>query len=69
LDPLLGSIAELVDLSGAQIKLALLGAIFCAKETGQPLGLDHLHRSIERELAKEGRSGEVGDKARFGRHG
>jgi SpoVK/Ycf46/Vps4 family AAA+-type ATPase len=68
LEPLLGAFADQVDLSGAQIKLALLGAIFFAKESGQPLGLDHLHCAIERELAKEGRSGEVGVKERFRCH-
>jgi len=69
LDALLSAFAELVDLSGAQIKLALLGAVFCAKEAGQPVDLDHLYRGIERELAKEGRSGELGAKERFKRHG
>lgn len=65
IDPLLRSFADLVDLSGAQIKLALLGAIFCAKESGRPLGLEHLHCAVERELAKEGRAGEIGEKERF----
>jgi hypothetical protein len=59
LDRVLGTIADLVDLSGAQIKLALLGAIFCAREAGAPLGLDHLYIGMERELAKEGRNGEL----------
>ena len=66
-DSVLWAFADLVDLSGAQIKLALLGAVFCAKEARQPLNLNHLYRGIERELAKEGRTGELGDKERFKR--
>jgi len=65
LDKVLATIAELVDLSGAQIKLSLLAAIFCAREARAPLGLDHLYVGIERELAKEGRNGELGSKERF----
>jgi len=69
LDGLLTAFAELVDLSGAQIKLALLGAVFFARETRQPLDLDHLHSGVQRELAKEGRTGELGPKEKFRRRG
>jgi hypothetical protein len=68
LEGLLHGLADGVDLSGAQIKLALLAAIFCARQAGEPLGLDHFYRGIERELGKEGRVGELGDKERFTRH-
>jgi hypothetical protein len=65
LAPLLASFAELVELSGAQIKLSLLAAIFCAREAREPLDLHHLHRGVERELGKEGRGGELAVKERF----
>ena len=56
LDVLLTAISESADLSGAQIKLALLAAIFVARQERQTLGRDHLLRGIERELGKESRS-------------
>ena len=43
------------ELSGAQIKLSVLSALFLARQRGAPLGLAHLMSGIERELAKEGR--------------
>jgi hypothetical protein len=42
--------------SGAQIKLAVLAAIFMAQQTAEPLSLEHLLGGLDRELAKEGRS-------------
>jgi hypothetical protein len=48
-------LAETFDLSGAQIKLSVLSAVFGAQGAGEPVGLPHLLRGIDRELAKEGR--------------
>lgn len=45
-----------VDLSGAQIKNAVLASIFIARRCREPMGLPHLLRGVERELAKEGRT-------------
>jgi hypothetical protein len=66
---LLGALAETLDLSGAQIKLALLAAIFAARQAGQPLALAHFLGGIERELGKEGRGIEANDRERIARHG
>src|SRR5262249_28221679 len=68
LSNVLRSLSETLDLSGAQIKLALLAALFCARQAGEPLGLEHLYRGIEREFAKEGRGIEPGDRERIRRH-
>ena len=45
-----------VDLSGAQIKGAVLASIFAARRRREPLSMPHLLRGLERELAKEGRT-------------
>jgi hypothetical protein len=66
---LLRTLADALDLSGAQIKLALLAAIFLARQAGRPLAVDHLLRGIERELGKEGRGIEAHDRERIARHG
>jgi SpoVK/Ycf46/Vps4 family AAA+-type ATPase len=50
------SLAEGVELSGAQIKNAVLASIFVARRSREPLGMAHLLRGVERELGKEGRS-------------
>ncbi len=56
LDPGLGKLALHVEATGAQIKNAILGAIFIAKRMEGPLGMPHLLRGLERELAKDGRT-------------
>jgi hypothetical protein len=56
------ALAANVELSGAQIKNAVLGAMFVARRSGSPLALEHLLRGIERELGKEGRA--VGSRER-----
>jgi SpoVK/Ycf46/Vps4 family AAA+-type ATPase len=53
---LLRSTADAVELTGAQIKLALLGGIFAARQDGSTLTGAHLCVGIERELVKSGRS-------------
>ncbi|MDQ3546108.1 MAG: ATP-binding protein [Verrucomicrobiota bacterium] len=52
----LRSLAESVEATGAQIKFAVLGAIFIAKRAGKILSITHVLRGLERELAKEGRA-------------
>jgi hypothetical protein len=44
-----------LDASGAQIKYALLAALFVARQEGRPLGMGHIVRGLQRELLKEGR--------------
>ena len=41
--------------TGAQIKFAVLSALFAARREGKTLGMSHLLRGLERELRKEGR--------------
>jgi SpoVK/Ycf46/Vps4 family AAA+-type ATPase len=50
------TLAEGVEMSGAQIKNAVLSSIFVARRSREPLGMAHLLRGVERELGKEGRS-------------
>jgi len=44
-----------LDLTGAQIKNATLGAVFVARSERAPLSAAHLLRGLERELNKDGR--------------
>jgi len=60
-------LSEMVEMSGAQIKVALLSALFAAAQEGQPLGLPQLYRGINRELAKEGRAISPKDRERIER--
>jgi SpoVK/Ycf46/Vps4 family AAA+-type ATPase len=60
-------VAEIVEMSGAQIKVALLSALFAAAQDGQPLGLPQLYRGINRELVKEGRAISPKDRERIER--
>ena len=52
----LKSLSESVETTGAQIKFAVLGAIFIAKRAKKTLQTEHILRGLERELAKEGRT-------------
>jgi hypothetical protein len=52
----LEALAREVEATGAQIKFAVLAAVFAAQREGQPLGLPHLLRGLDRELIKEGRA-------------
>lgn len=56
LDQTINNLARAIDLSGAQIKNAGLAAIFVSRRADQPLAIEHLVRSIERELNKDGRA-------------
>jgi AAA+ superfamily predicted ATPase len=68
LDSKLQLLAEAVDATGAQIKYAILGAIFIAQREAVPLELRHLLRGLERELAKEGRALSTRDRERMLSH-
>ena len=56
LEAQLKTLASEVTLTGAQIKYAILAALFIARQDGQPLQIKHLLRGLKRELLKEGRS-------------
>ena len=68
LEPTFASLSTGLDATGAQIKYAVLGALFEAQREGAPLGPGHLLVGIERELAKEGRSVGPRDRERILRH-
>lgn len=55
LDANLQTLATGLELTGAQIKYAVLTALFASEREGKPLGLKHLLRGVDRELMKEGR--------------
>jgi AAA+ superfamily predicted ATPase len=52
----LDAAASVLELTGAQIKLSVLAALFAARRDRAPVAARHLVRGIERELLKEGRS-------------
>jgi hypothetical protein len=56
LESQLKTLAREVTVTGAQIKYAILAAIFIARQDNQPLQINHLLRGLKRELLKEGRS-------------
>ncbi len=58
-------LAEGVEATGAQIKYAVLTALFRARREEAALGLPHLFRGLERELGKEGRSLSARDRERI----
>ena len=55
LAPGLDQLAATVEVAGAQIKFAVLSAVFAARRDGTPVELAHLLHGLERELGKEGR--------------
>jgi adenylylsulfate kinase-like enzyme len=54
LEPRLVAIAACVELTGAQIKHAMLSAMFAAHRVAAPLAIDHVLIGVERELDKIG---------------
>jgi hypothetical protein len=52
----LRAVATGVEVTGAQIKNAALGALFSARRESAPISRAHLLRALNRELVKEGRS-------------
>lgn len=69
LAPHLRGLSQALELSGAQIKLAFLSALFLARRQGAPLALAHLMSGVERELAKEGRGLSRRDRERMAHDG
>jgi SpoVK/Ycf46/Vps4 family AAA+-type ATPase len=61
----LGGLAREVEATGAQIKFAVLAAVFAAQRGGEPLGLSHLLRGLDRELIKDGRALSERERARI----
>ena len=57
-----------LDLSGAQIKNVVLGALFIARSERAPLAMRHLVRGLERELDKEGRALDRRERERLTAH-
>ncbi len=49
-------LAATVEMTGAQIKYAVLAGLFAARRRGVPLGLAEVLTGVDRELAKEGRA-------------
>jgi adenylate kinase family enzyme len=56
LESTIQALAATIELSGAQIKNAVLASIFVSRRSREPMAMAHLLRGIERELAKDGRS-------------
>jgi SpoVK/Ycf46/Vps4 family AAA+-type ATPase len=69
LAPAMRALAETIDMSGAQIKLSVLAAVFMARRTRDALSLAHLLEGVDRELAKEGRSLTPKERERIAEHG
>lgn len=55
LDNDLKNLADLLEITGAQIKMSVLSALFMSRRDGKTMRTSHLLRGLERELAKEGR--------------
>ncbi|HEX5732112.1 MAG TPA: ATP-binding protein [Blastocatellia bacterium] len=58
-----------LDMSGAQIKNAVLGSLFVARRGREPLAMSHLLRGVDRELSKEGRALGARERERLMRDG
>jgi hypothetical protein len=69
LAPVLKFLADEIETTGAQIKNAVLGALFISQRERQKLSAKYLLRALERELAKEGRSLGPRDRERILAHG
>ena len=69
LETTIEALAGNVEMSGAQIKNAVLASIFVAHRGREPLAMKNLLRGIERELGKEGRSLGASERERLMRHG
>ena len=66
--PMVAQVAESVEVTGAQIKNAVLGAIFIAQRAEEPCGPRHIAHSLDRELSKHGRALGTRERERLGRH-
>ena len=67
--PAIAALAEGIEISGAQIKNAVLASIFIARRSREPLAMPHLLRGVERELSKEGRTLGSRERGRLIQHG
>jgi hypothetical protein len=61
-------LAEIVEISGAQIKNAVLASVFVARRRRRPVGIEEIMRGIDRELNKEGRGLSGRERERLRRH-
>ncbi|MCP5104642.1 MAG: AAA family ATPase [bacterium] len=52
----LKALASDLELTGAQIKFAVLSAVFVARREGEGLSMSHLLQGVDRELMKQGRA-------------
>jgi hypothetical protein len=68
LQPAFAALSTGLEATGAQIKYAVLAAIFAAQQESRPLAPTHLLYGLERELAKEGRSIGPRDRERILKH-
>jgi SpoVK/Ycf46/Vps4 family AAA+-type ATPase len=64
----LKQLASTIELTGAQIKYAVLAAVFAARRDSARIGMKHLLRGIDRELMKEGRVLSQRERERFADH-
>lgn len=58
-------LASNIEMSGAQIKFSILGAMFSARRDRQTVSMQHLLRGVNRELMKQGRVLSEHDKQRL----
>ncbi|WP_266182086.1 ATP-binding protein [Dyella humicola] len=65
LTPALHRLAESIEVTGAQIKYAVLTAVFASRRDGEPVNVSHLLRGLERELIKDGRALSERDRERL----
>jgi SpoVK/Ycf46/Vps4 family AAA+-type ATPase len=68
LESTIAVLAEVVEISGAQIKNAVLASVFVARRRRRPVGIEELMRGIDRELSKEGRGLSDRERERLRRH-
>jgi hypothetical protein len=69
LEPVWEVLAESVEMTGAQIKAAMMSAYFAASRRGAPIGIADIVAGLDRELGKEGRSINAEERRRLARHG
>jgi AAA+ superfamily predicted ATPase len=68
LEPFWRQAAETLDLTGAQIKAAMMSAHFAAARRGVAIGVADILTGLDRELGKEGRSISADERGRLMRH-
>jgi len=54
--PMAESLSLSIEVTGAQIKFAVLNAVFAAQAESRPVQARHILAGLNRELSKEGRS-------------